>query len=185
MENANGSIPTPEEMDRLRRKRDKSGTTNIDFTNETSSLIGLALDAPSAIAHGVQGIGRGLTGLVNKTGMGGDKATSDGITEPGNGVGFDAGSITGSIGNAVSAAGDGIGKVAGAAGDGIGFVTSNAGSVLSGAGEMMSGAAEVAGTVLSAVGDVAGPAASAAGEVAGAAGEVAGAVLGGLGDLDF
>src|SRR5215211_2632426 len=135
MDNLNGSIPAPEEVERSRRKRNDSGTTNIDFTNETSSLIGVALDAPGAIAHGVQGIGRGLTGLVNKAGIGGDKTAPDGITEPGNGGGFDAGSITGSIGNVVSAAGDGIGKVAGAAGDGIGFVTSNAGSVLSGAGD--------------------------------------------------
>lgn len=194
MVDGNSPLPLPEPIERarrLRRGRENSGITNVDPGAETGNLIGLAFDVPGAITNGIEGIGRGLTGLVGKaTG----KASPEGMTEPGKGGGFGEngdssgiapGSITGGIGHAVSAAGEGIGKVAGAAGDGFGFVTANAGSVLSGAGDMLSGAAEVAGTVISAVGDVAGPVASAAGDVAGAAGEVAGAVLGGLGDLDF
>jgi hypothetical protein len=186
MDDAHSLAPTPENVKRLRRKRSDSSVSNVDFGNDPGGLVALAFDAPGAIASGIQDLGRGLTGLVNKAGIGGDKpATPVTLTDPGNGGGFDAGSIAGSIGNAVSNVGEGIGKVAGAAGDGLGFVTSNAGSVVSGAGEVLTGAAEVAGTVLSAVGDVAGPAAHAASEVAGAAGEVVGAVLGGLGDLDL
>ena len=170
-------FPLPEPIKRARRRRGSSGIASTD----TSSLIALALDAPGAIVSGIEGIGRGITGLVGKDTGG----TPDSTSEPGNGGGFDVGSVTGSIGNAVSAAGEGIGKVAGATGDGVGFVTSNAGSVLTGAGDVLSGAAEVAGTVISAVTDVAGPVASAAGEVAGAAGDAAGAVLGALGDLNL
>jgi hypothetical protein len=185
MDDLNGKIPESDEVEQQDRKRVSSGYSNLDSTAETANIVGLALEVPGAIANGIQGIGRGLTGLVNKAGIGGDKTSQDGLTESGNGGGFDAGSVTNSIGSVVSTAGDGISKVAGAAGDGIGFVAGNAGAVVSGAGEALSGAANVAGSVLSAVGDVAGPVASAAGDVAGAAGEAAGAVLGSLGDLDF
>jgi phage-related protein len=117
-------------------------------------------EVPGAIAAGIRGVGRGVSGLPSKLGIGGDgteASTSDdtgaisGVVE---GVGRAASSISGVAGNAVSGTIEGIGQLA-----------SNAGSMVSGAGE-----------ILSTVADVAGP-------VAEAAGDAAGDILGGLGDI--
>ena len=164
--------PVEEPIKRLRRKR--SGDSNSDLAlSGDPNFVALVFDAPGAIASGVQEMGRGLSGLAGKVGIGGDKPAT---AEPGNGGGFDPGAVAGSISNAVSNVGSGIGKAAATAGDGLGHVVNGAGTVLSGAGEVLSSAGEIAGTVLSAVGDVAGPAAE-------AAGEIAEGVLGALGDL--
>lgn len=171
MDDQSSFSPVQEPIKRLRRKR--SGTSNSDITlGSDPGFVAMVFDAPGAIGSGVQEMGRGLSGLVGKVGIGDKPANA----EPGNGGGFNAGSLTGSIGNAVSTVGNGIGKAASTAGDGLGLVVNGAGTVLSGAGEVLSSAGEIAGTVLTTVGDVAGPAAS-------AAGEIAEGVLGGLGDI--
>ncbi|MCC6792966.1 MAG: hypothetical protein IT336_14860 [Thermomicrobiales bacterium] len=179
--------PIEEPIKRLRRKRSTSDSSTA-LAGADPGATGLLLDAPGAIVSGVQEMGRGLSGLAGKIGIGGGESPA----EPGNGGGFDAGSLASAAGNALAAVGDGLGKAASTAGDGIGLVangagtvltsaggalsnaTEVAGSVLSGAGDVLSGAADVAGTVLSAVGDVAGPAAEATGEILGGLGEILG-----------
>lgn len=163
--------PIEEPIKRLRRKRSESHSSSA-ITNDPSGLA-LLLDAPGAIASGVQGLGRGVSGLAGKIGLGGDS------TEPGNAGGFEGASVSSGVGNAISALGNGLGKAVSTAGDGLGFVANGAGSALSGAGDALSSAgdvlasaADVAGAVLSTVGDVAGPVAEATGEILGGLGEI-------------
>lgn len=175
---ADPTSQSPDEPTVKRRRRSwlDAGAADVSLENE-SSIAGAVLEIPGAVVSGVQDMGRGLTGLAGKIGIGGDKPAGG---EPDNAGGFDASALASGLGDAMSSVGSGLGKAASIAGDGLGLVVETAGSALSSAGEVLASATEVGGTLLSTVGELAGPAAEAAAD---AAGEIAEGVVSGLGDI--
>lgn len=166
------NIEHPAGSEVARKPTRKRNATASGFVSDPS-IVDLAFDAPAAVAAGIQGIGRGVSGLISRVGSGGESQPSG----PGeNVISTVSSAIGGGMSRAATAVSDVTGSTLSAATQGIGHLAANAGSVASSASQALAGAGEVAGDILSAAAGIAGAASE-------GAADAAGAVIGGLGDL--